>query len=261
VRHLERIVIVVSVSAKQHLRRALAAIGLEDRVVGLKRALEPPQTTQDRRDHAALATVFAAALAPDANCVDIGAHTGEVLSEIVRIAPDGQHIGFEPLPHLAQRLQQRLPGITVRTLALGASSGRVPFTHVLDRPGWSGLRDRPTPDGGAARTETIEVALERLDDVLAPEYVPALIKIDVEGAELGVLQGARRTLAEHHPLIVFEHGLGSADHYGTRPEDVYDLLEQLGYRIFDLQGSGPYDRSAFTEAFHTAARVNFLARP
>jgi hypothetical protein len=89
------------VPAKQHLRRALRAAGLEPRAVALKRAFEAAHTTQDRRDHEALATIFAAVLAPDANCIDVGAHTGDVLAEIVRIAPRGRHIGFEPLPGLA----------------------------------------------------------------------------------------------------------------------------------------------------------------
>lgn len=247
--------------AKQQLRRALSTVGLEPRAVALKRAFEPSHTTQDRRDHEALATIFAAALAPDANCVDVGAHSGDVLADIVRIAPRGRHIGFEPLPELAARLQQRHPGVCVRAIALSDAGGTADFTHVLDRPGWSGFRHRPTPDGAAARTQTITVATERLDDALPDDYVPALIKIDVEGAELQVLEGARRTLAAHRPLVVLEHGLGSADHYGTRPEQVHDLLAALGYRIFDLQGHGPYDRAAFVEAFHTATRVNFLARP
>ncbi|HWH93509.1 MAG TPA: FkbM family methyltransferase [Baekduia sp.] len=250
-------------TVKHLLRRALRVAGLEERAAGVKRAFEPSHTTQDRRDHEALATIFAAALAPDANCVDVGAHTGDVLADILRIAPRGDHLAFEPLPHLAATLRERLPGVTVRVVALGATAATAPFTHVVDRPGWSGLRERPTPAGAAARTETLTVAVERLDDALPPGYVPTLIKIDVEGAELQVLQGARRTLEVHRPLLVFEHGLGSADHYGTRPEQLHDLLTTLplNYRIFDLQGGGPYDRAAFMETFHTSRRVNFLARP
>jgi FkbM family methyltransferase len=248
-------------AAKQRLRRVLSAAGLEPRAVALKRAFEPRHTTQDRRDHEALATIFAAALAPEANCVDVGAHGGDVLAEIVRIAPRGRHVGFEPLPQLAAALRRRHPGVDVRAVALSDRAGTADFTHVLDRPGWSGLEPRPTPDGAQARTETITVTLQRLDDALPPDYAPTLVKIDVEGAELQVLQGARATLATHRPLVVFEHGLGSADHYGTRPEDVHDLLTELRYRVFDLQGGGPYDRAAFVETFHTAARVNFLARP
>jgi FkbM family methyltransferase len=248
------------VSTKQQLRRALHTAGLEPRAVALKRAFEPAHTTQDRRDHDALATIFAATLAPDACCIDIGAHSGDVLAEIVRIAPRGRHLAFEPLPALATDLQKRLPGVDVRNVALGDAAGTASFIHVLDRPGWSGLKPRPTPDGDAPRAETIEVTVERLDDALPDGYTPALVKIDVEGAELGVLRGAHATLAAHHPLLVFEHGLGSADHYGTGPGDVHDLLTGLEYRIFDLQGRGPYDRAAFAHTFYTAARVNFLAR-
>jgi FkbM family methyltransferase len=249
------------VPAKQQLRRVLSSVGLEPRAVALKRAFEPAHTTQDRRDHEALAAIFAAVLAPDANAVDVGAHTGDVLADILRIAPRGRHVGFEPLPELAVALQRRHPGVCVRNVALSDTAETASFTHVIDRPGWSGLRPRPTPDGAAARTETLTVATERLDDALPADYVPALIKIDVEGAELQVLTGATRILSTHRPVVVFEHGLGSADHYGTRPEQVHDLFADLGYRVFDLQGAGPYDRSAFMEAFHTAARVNFLARP
>jgi FkbM family methyltransferase len=248
------------VPAKQQLRRALSTVGLEPRAVALKRAFEPAHTTQDRRDHEALATIFAAVLAPDANAIDVGAHTGDVLGHLLRVAPRGRHIGFEPLPHLAEALRRRHPGVDVRAVALSDAPGTAAFTHVLDRPGWSGLKERPTPDGAAARTETIDVATERLDDALPDSYVPALIKIDVEGAELQVLAGATRTLQRHHPVLLFEHGLGSADHYGTRPQDVHDLLTRAGYRVFDLQGGGPYDRAAFAETFHAAARVNFLAR-
>jgi FkbM family methyltransferase len=247
--------------AKQQLRRALARVGLEARAVALRRAFEPASRTQDRRDHEALATVFAAALAPDANCIDVGAHGGDVLDDLLRIAPDGHHLAFEPLPDLAAQLQQRLPQVDVRAVALSDANGTAEFAHVVDRPGWSGLRERPTPDGATARVERITVPTQRLDDALPPGYVPALIKVDVEGAELQVLQGARQTLATHRPLVVFEHGLGSADHYGTRPGDVHALLTATGHRIFDLQGGGPYDAAAFAHAFHHATRVNFLARP
>ena len=50
------------------------------------------------------------------------------------------------------------------------------------------------------------------------------MKIDVEGAELQVLRGAIQTILKYKPVIVFEHGLGAADHYGTKPEDIYDFL-------------------------------------
>jgi FkbM family methyltransferase len=249
------------VPAKQQLRRVLSSVGLEERAVAVRRAFEPAATTQDRRDHDALPAIFAAALAQDANAIDVGAHGGDVLEHLLRIAPRGHHLAFEPLPHMAEQLRRRHPAVDVRAVALSDTTGTADFTHVLDRPGWSGFRARPTPEGAQPRTATITVPTQRLDDALDPAYVPALIKVDVEGAELQVLQGAARTLAAHRPLVVFEHGLGSADHYGTAPEDVHDLLAELRYAVFDLQGHGPYDRATFMDTFHTSARVNFLARP
>ncbi len=60
--------------------------------------------------------------------------------------------------------------------------------------------------------------------------------------------------------MVFEHGLGSADHYGTTPDDVFELLvPRAGLRIFDLDGGGPYALTAFRRAVLGRERVNFVA--
>ncbi len=66
---------------------------------------------------------------------------------------------------------------------------------------------------------------ERLDDALPDGLVPRLIKVDVEGAEMLVLRGAQRTIARHRPSILFEHGIGAADRYGSGPgRGCYELL-------------------------------------
>jgi hypothetical protein len=63
--------------------------------------------------------------------------------------------------------------------------------------------------------QMIIVRTERLDRSLPAGYVPAVIIIDVEGAEQQVVEGALETIRRHQPIVVFEHGLGAADHYGT----------------------------------------------
>ncbi len=66
------------------------------------------------------------------------------------------------------------------------------FAHVLGHAeGWSGLRFRPLPAGEQAQVEEIQVRLEVLDEILDPDLRPAVIKIDVEGAEQQVLEGAQ----------------------------------------------------------------------
>jgi hypothetical protein len=61
--------------------------------------------------------------------------------------------------------------------------------------------------------------------------------------------------------VVFEHGLGSADHYDTAPEAIFDLLTGAGYAIGGVDGDGPYDRGGFAQIFQAGERVNFVARP
>jgi FkbM family methyltransferase len=218
---------------------------------------------RDETDWESMRRLLAFSLRPESNCIDIGAHRGLVLEEILRVAPRGEHLAFEPIPRLAAELRSRFGGVSVHELALSDAGGSAEFSHVIGvAEAWSGLKFRPLPADVEASVEQLTVHTARLDDLLRPEWVPALIKIDVEGAELGVLRGAQRTLSRHRPLIVFEHGSGSAEAYGTHPRDIFALLgDALGYRIFDLDGNGPYDLAAFEQGFYGRWRVNWVAVP
>ena len=237
---------------------ALLATPAGARARAVRRALEPAHVTRDRRDGEHLRAILAATLAPDSACVDVGAHEGSVLADVVRLAPRGRHLAFEPLPALATGLRERFPQVDVRAVALSDHHGREPFAHVVTRPGWSGFRERPTPGDDVVERITVEVA--PLDDLVDPGAEIAFVKIDVEGAEEQVLAGAMATIERCRPLIAFEHGAGSADHYGTQPGTIHTMLDRVGLRIFDLDGGGPYDAVAFERAVARGERVNFLAR-
>jgi FkbM family methyltransferase len=211
---------------------------------------------RNRRDDAHLRAAMAALLRPGANCIDVGANVGSVLADVVRLAPLGNHIAFEPLPELADRLRVRFPGVEVRCAALADRDGEATFHRRLDADSRSGLH----PLGGPA--ETLTVPLETLDGVLGDGYVPDFVKIDVEGAELAVLEGALATLVRHRPVVAFEHGRAALE-YGTTHGMVHDLLcGRAGLRIFDMDGEGPFDRPTFERvADPPGRRWNFLARP
>jgi Methyltransferase FkbM domain len=151
--------------------------------------------------------------------------------------------------------------VEVRSAAASNRFGTASFAHVHGvAEGWSGLKFRPHPAIDERDVEEITVPLEPIDDVVDRELAVRLIKIDVEGAEQQVIEGAMRTITTHHPTIVFEHGAGSADVFGTGPDDVWRLLvEEAGLRIFDLDGDGPYTRGDLRRNYYEAARVNFLA--
>jgi FkbM family methyltransferase len=226
----------------------------------VRRRFLPAHIRADIRDTELLVALLEERLEPDSDCLDVGAHAGSVLAEMVRIAPRGRHVAWEPLPEFAGRLRERFPGVEVREAALGNEAGERAFAHVLEDPGWSGFLARPTPS--SSPVEELAVRVERLDEVLPDGVRPAFVKIDVEGAEEEVLLGALETLRRHRPVVAFEHGLGSADHYGTAPGAIHDLLcDECGYDITGLDGDGPYDAQRFIEMFASGERVNFAARP
>jgi FkbM family methyltransferase len=214
---------------------------------------------RDALDRRSLDLLLAFCLREDSNCVDVGAHSGVVLAEMVRRAPRGKHIAYEPLPHLAAQLAEAYPQVDVRSAAVSDEEGEATFFHVREEPEGSGLKPRDWKE--RAEVEELRVRVDRLDSALSPDYVPHLIKIDVEGAEGQVIAGAMTTLTRHRPIVVFEHGLGGSDYYGNYPARIYDLLVgQAGMRIFDLDGRGPYTPAGF-EAVFTQPIWNFVALP
>src|SRR3954452_4373494 len=169
-------------------------------------------------DRPNLRLLLAFSLRADSNCVDVGAHAGAVLRDIVRRSPQGRHVAYEPLPHLAERLAAEFPSVDVRNAAVGDEEGEFDFFHVVGEPEGSGLK----PRDWEARGEVVRlrVSVERLDSALPEGFVPDLIKIDVEGAEGQVIAGGLETIARHKPIVVFEHGVGGSEQYRNTPERV-----------------------------------------
>ena len=209
-------------------------------------------------------------LREDSNCIDVGCHVGSILKEMLRLAPRGRHFAFEPLPDLYQGLLQAFgntANLTFYDYALSDTAGPATFQHVVSNPGYSGLRrrryDRPHEE---LREITVRT---NLLDALIPADVPVrFIKVDVEGGELQVFRGAAATIKRSRPYMVFEHGLGAADCYGTSPESVYDLLAgQCGLRLALmadwLQGDGDpaLGREDFCEQFYRHHNYYFMAYP
>ena len=236
---------------RRSVLHAAQKLGAEGVLRQAQRALETPLERRDRRDREHLRLLMRLSLATDADCVDIGANVGDVLAEMVQVAPYGHHVAFEPLPELASSLRRRFPQVDVHNAAVGASSMRAVFYRVRSAHSRSSL----SPAGlDPSDLDEVEVQVAALDEALDDKRAPALIKIDVEGGELGVFHGARQTLSTHHPIVVFEHGASARAMDSGSTRKIHAFLADLGYRIFDIDGTGPLGEAQF-EAVACEGRV------
>ena len=226
-----------------------------------RRAVNARGARYDRETTAVMRRV----LRPDSSCIDVGAHRGSILEEILELAPRGVHFAFEPLPRFAAELRQRFPRVQVHEAAAGDGAGEAAFVHVENAPAYSGLRereyDRPDPV-----LEPLRVQVVRIDDVVPQTQPIDFIKLDIEGGEYHALRGAVTTVRRCRPVIVFEAGEKSTGRYGVGPADVHRLVTgDLGCHLSTMErwlaGEAPYDEAGFREAWERGLEYYFIAYP
>lgn len=197
--------------------------------------------------------------------VDVGAHTGAILSDVVDRVPGVRCVAIEPLPELAAGLRTRFPGVEVVESVLGSTAfvaetgGRSVINRNVDDPGYSSVSRRSHPRLANPRVEPVEVAVTTLDAVVQAHGDVTAVKLDVEGFELEVLRGAERMLERERPLIVFEHE--PVDDEGSTGE-LFQLFDDHEYSVSPLaswQQSGESTAQEFLEAV-SAGVSYFVAR-
>lgn len=225
----------------------------------------PPKEI-DARYHQQTYQVMKRVLRADSTAVDVGSYKGNVLAQMVQLAPRGTHHAFEPIPRMAAVVRKRFPSplIKVHEMALGSRTGFATFQHVTTNPAYSGLKRRGYPRKTEVVTP-IKVRIDTLDNVLPADAKVAFLKIDVEGGEYGVLQGAVKTIRRCRPVIVLEFG-SAALKYGVNSEKLYRLLhDTLGLQVnlmsCWLEGKPAFTLAQFKEQYSAGRNYYYIAYP
>jgi FkbM family methyltransferase len=201
-------------------------------------------------------------LTKKSNWIDIGAHKGHILRELLSVAPNGSSFAFEPIPYLYKRLQSKYgKKVKVFDTALSDQKGEKTFTLFVDRPAFSGFNKRSAENDYV--TQSLAVQVDRLDNIIDPSINIDIIKIDVEGAEMEVLKGAERIIKSSKPIVLFEFGMGGADVYNTTPEMIYDYLTDCGLVLSTLEQflkhKQPFNRTEFLGQYTKGYNYFFIA--
>jgi FkbM family methyltransferase len=181
-----------------------------------------------------------------ATVVDVGANVGQFSRASLGRWPASRIIAFEPLPSAAVPLRRMLMAMgdrhAVHQVALGSSEGE----SVFHRHHYS-LSSSVLPVAEPSRhryswadeAESIKVPMARLDDELVDVALdrPVLVKIDVQGFEMEVLNGAEGVLQEADCLVV-EHAFDEFYEGQSRAAEVMKHLIRTGWgfnRVVDVR--------------------------
>ena len=203
-------------------------------------------------------------LQPGMTVLDIGAHHGlYTLLAARQVGAHGSVYSFEPSPRERKALRlnlwlNRCGNVTIEPFALGNVETSSDL-YVVEgfNTGCNSLRPPNIPE----QTSTIAVSVRTLDNWFAeekPDHID-FIKVDVEGAELSVIEGATQLLSEQpRPVIMAEVEAIRTEPWGYPPIDIIRSLENLQFSWFKANEDGhlrAIDKS--TETF----AGNFVAIP
>lgn len=165
--------------------------------------------------------------------VDVGANIGDLtLAAASVVGSTGKVYSFEPHPRIYGFLSENIKlnnslNVVLFSAALGDKESEASFAEL----GRSDDQNRISENGHG-----ISIKMARLDDLRIPEPHIQLLKVDVEGYEKFVLQGAWNTL-EKVSCVYFESWEGHFKRYGYHCGELIDLLSQKGFTVLKFAGN------------------------
>ena len=203
-------------------------------------------------------------LRPGMTVLDIGAHHGlYTLLGSKCVGREGRVIAFEPSPREFERLRRhvrvnRRSNVRLEPCAVGEYNGEADLFQVDGFRDWgNSLRPPVVPEP----VRRIRVPIRRLDDVLEARGISQVdfIKLDAEGGELSVLQGAKRLLqTAPRPVILAEVEDLRTQPWGYAAREILRCLALRNYRCFALGEMGTLYPASLDEDLYDS---NFVAVP
>lgn len=183
---------------------------------------------------------FVASCTPGMRLLDVGAHFGVFSLAALHFGGlQARAMAVDPSPTAVGMLaiEARLNEVSDRLAIVQACvSDAVGVSAMLDT-GVIGAGYFVPVANGAPRPDVTTVDVVTIDDLCTRQaFVPSHIKIDVEGAEIDALNGARGVLTAYRPVVFVEIHCQILRAAGRDPHSVVTALQQFEYRCQDVTG-------------------------
>ena len=189
---------------------------------------------------------------------DVGANVGLYSWEMRQICPNRKIIAFEPDPKNLEFLQLNvqtncLAKIEIISSGLSNVSEQASFfqDELTSATGTLDKENKPWVErylNGSAKE--ILVKTTTMDEIVKQGKQPSLVKIDVEGHEIEVLEGSNETLAQAKPLLIIES-------FPPKQNRVIKILQSKGYEFIDADHSSHVNKNTHNLfAWHSSGPLN-----
>ncbi|MBI1328722.1 MAG: FkbM family methyltransferase [Alphaproteobacteria bacterium] len=213
---------------------ATGHIKLAYRIIGPKRYIHHRAWRAWRKSadgHEGELKLLSSIVPRDRMAVDVGANRGNYTFFLSRLA--ARTVAYEPAPPMARFVREaRLKNVDVREAGVSDSPGKLLYCVPLNEKGKPQYNIGYLGDGLPAGKKGIEVPVKivRLDDEKLDNV--GFMKIDVEGHEYEVIQGARELLTRSRPNLLVEILYERGNRAGVAQNRTVRLLDELGYEPY-----------------------------
>jgi len=197
---------------------------------------------------------------------DIGGNYGYFMVTCAKRV--NQFYSFEPVPETYNILKKnkkynKLSNVSIFNIGLFDKRCQMQINRYSSC-GNDSLFQRTLPPGHSLKhTGLTTVQLHKLDDFIEKNNLlpPTIIKIDVEGAELNVLKGARKNLELHQPVLFIEYAESTSNDAGYKKEDILNFLRPLHYQFLGIPDEEGNSDLIKEDNFMHATFSNIIAIP